>query len=128
MRHELVRAGALQRLDRTHLVPIKRYFVPDSADDRILVGLELGLRRLAETVAFNSDRKNQSAPKFQRFVEGRKVSKKHLHLIRAHLHELLIQTSLSYDDVLASLPRAGVRSDSEGVRVGIGLYYFDEEK
>ena len=45
----------------------------DSADEKIIVGLELGLRRLAETIAYNSDREKRGAIRFQRFVEGPQI-------------------------------------------------------
>ncbi len=129
MRRELVRAGTVRVVDRTHVVPTKRHFVPDSADEKIIVGLELGLRRLTETIAYNSDREKRGAIRFQRFVEGPPVRIDELPQLRNELHELLSGLSLSIDDFLSSFAkkrRAQPKKTIKRVRAGIGLYYFDE--
>jgi hypothetical protein len=125
MRQELIRAGAIRRVDRTYLVPVKRHFIPDSVDERILVGLELGLRRLAETVAFNSEQDHEL--RFQRFVEGGKVPVNELAALKARVHAMLVDASLRFDSVLsAELPSEDRSSNVGTVRVGVGLYYFEE--
>lgn len=131
MRQELIRAGAIRRVDRSRLIPIKRFFVPDSADERVIVGLELGLRRLAETIAFNSDKQRQSVPRFQRFVEGQPISAREVPAIRKHVQDMLAGFSLAIDDYLSSKTRAGkgqrpLKRDAS--RVGVGLYYFDDTR
>jgi hypothetical protein len=129
MRRELVRGGAVQIIDRDYLVPIKRHFVPDSADERVLVGLELGLRRLAETIAFNSDGENGGAKRFQRFAEGPLVNLRQLQRIRQSVQAKLQDCSVSFDDFLtkvASQTRRASTKQKGSIRFGVGLYYYDE--
>ena len=126
MRQELLRAGAVRRVDRSRLVPAKRYFVPDSADERVLVGLELGLRRLAETIAFNSGKNGKGMPRFQRFVEGPLIPERELPRIRHELQETLSKISLQVDDHLSKATGEKKQLRNRGVRAGVGIYYYDE--
>jgi len=125
MRQELVRSGAVRRVDRTNLVPVKRHFVPDSVDERILVGLELGLRRLAETVAFNSAHQQEEL-RFQRFVEGELVSSREAQVLKERLHAMLVDMSVTLDDVISNRRRRKSPMPERSVCLGVGLYYFQE--
>jgi hypothetical protein len=129
MRRELVRAGAIRVIDRNHVVPVKRHFIPDTADERVLVGLELGLRRLAETIAFNSNIKNEGPKRFQRFVEGPPVKASQLRQAREMVQSLLAGFSVQLDDYLSALStgnRQAAGAKPKGHRLGVGLYYYDE--
>lgn len=128
MRQELLRVAAVRRVERTGLVPTRRFFVPDSADERVVVGLELGLRRLADTIEYNSAPVNRS-PKFQRFVEGPSISAQYLPQVRLELERMLAEFSTQADDYLArvssQLARKRLSARRKPILAGIGLYYFD---
>lgn len=129
MRRELVRAGAVRTTDRNRLIPVKRHFVPDSADERMIVGIELGLRRLVETLVFNSDPNRRGHIRFQRVVEGPLIRVVDLADVRHRLHEFLGNFSLTVDDYLSSFETDKKRSSvakSTAFRAGVGFYYFDD--
>jgi hypothetical protein len=126
-----VRAGAVQKADGGKLVPIKRYFVPDAVNDRVLIGLELGLTRLVETIAFNSVPANSNASRFQRFVEGPVSRAGDLDVARDVLQAMLANFSGNIDDYLSTLDRTQKRptaSSAGSVQAGVGLYYYEEER
>jgi hypothetical protein len=130
MRQELLRVAAIRRVERSGLLPTRRFFVPDSADERIVVGLELGLRRLADTVEYNSS-PNRRLPKFQRFVEGPTLFAENVPEIRRELERMLADFSTTVDDYLSKvgrrleIDRPKARSRGKPIMTGIGLYYFD---
>lgn len=129
LRQELLRAGAVRSVSRGHLVPVRRHFIPDSAGERLLVGLELGLRRLTETIAFNSDQEKAGPMRFQRFIEGPAIDQAELETVRDGLLPLLHRFSLSIDDFLAATAPLRSRRRSRRQRpvtVGVGIYYFDD--
>lgn len=130
MRRELMRGGAVREVGRNQLVAVKRHFVPDSADEKILVGLELGLRYLAETIEYNSNTERPGGGRFQRFVEGPGIRKSDLPIVKKEIESLLVRFSLAIDDHMAPFGATAIRlrryAKQRPVRVGVGLYYFDD--
>lgn len=128
MRRELLRAGAIRSVNRAFLLPVKRHFIPDSAGEKLLVGLELGLRRIAETIEFNSNTESRGPVRFQRFIEGPAIRKADLEAVREGLNPLLARFSLAIDDYL-STSTAALRHRRSAIRrtvnLGVGIYYFD---
>ena len=110
-------------------MPVKRYFVPDSADDRVIIGLELGLTRLAETIAFNCDPSHRHSTRFQRFVEGPVARSADLKAAREALQAMLAKFSGNVDDFLSSLENSAIprKSAKKSVQAGVGLYYYEDE-
>lgn len=132
LRHELIRAGAIQVVEQDLLAPTKRYFVPDALNDRVIIGLELGLTRLVETIAFNSDPANSGTARFQRFVEGPIARVADLRLAREGIQAMLANFSGNIDDYLTSFDRSKNKARGKGrlpktVQTGVGLYYFEED-
>lgn len=129
IRRELIRAGAIRATSAGKFIPIKRYFVPDSASDRVIIGLELGLTRLAETIAFNSNPTHAAATRFQRFVEGPISRPADLKIAREALQAMLAKFSGNVDDYLSSMDRSQGpgRNKRKAIQAGIGLYYYEDE-
>ncbi len=132
VRRELLRAGAVRAINGGRLIPIKRYFVPDSANERVIIGLELGLTRLVETIAFNSHPANNAIRRFQRFVEGPVARAGDLRMAREVLQAMLANFSGNVDDYLSSLSKTSKkkrvsRRPSSAKQAGVGLYYFEED-
>lgn len=93
-----------------------------------MVGLELGLRRLMETIAFNSDHEKVGQVRFQRFIEGPEIPITQLRSARGGLYPLLAKLSITIDEYLATCggKRVGSRRKRAGVaKLGVGIYYFD---
>lgn len=133
VRAELERGGAIRQIGGHGFVATKRHYIPDAANNRILVGIELGLRRLAETIDLNSDEGYAIGTRFQRFVEGPKVVDAVLPELRRELHTLLTNFSLRVDDVMATYAQPPTKKQLEKkapkqYSVGVGLYYFDDSR
>lgn len=131
MRRELMRAGAIRAVERTKLFPVKRHFVPDAVDEKLIVGLELGVRRLAETISFNTDPEKLGANRFQRFVEGPLSNAQEIKRIRALIHQRLSSFAMEIDDLMpgghasSKKEKTSARGGDVLVRPGVGIYYYE---
>lgn len=133
MCRELLRAGAIQLISGKKMVPLKRDFIPDAAGEKVMVGLELGLRRLVETVALNSDPSRQAARHFQRFVESPPIEVKYFEYLRPLIHERLLGLSEELDDLMSFQAKALRKKKPSSMSVdalgciGVGIYYHEEK-
>lgn len=134
MKNELVRAGAIQEISGGRLLPLKRHFIPDSASEKLLVGMELGIRRLIETVSYNSDSEKSGAARFQRFIEGPIVEKSRLPAIRVKIQQMLTDVSVSIDNQISAYRYGGKSThqrklaSKDTASYGIGIYYFEDSR
>jgi len=130
MEHELSRAGVLMHVERRKIVPIAREFLPLTANEKILEGLQFGVPRLFETILHNAKVNSRQSPRIQRVVHIA-VSKADLSFIRGSLALMLSAFAHRIDDYLTSFH--GTRNASPGdpaIRdhdAGIGLYYFESQ-
>jgi len=122
---ELLRSGSLEERDGLLRV-VKREFVPESVDDRLVEGLISGMTRHAETVAHNSNPENLGAFRFERIAESVRVDPEKLSRFRKSSLKALIRYSEEYDD---RLPEYDIDSDDKdsGVTAGVGFYYFESK-
>lgn len=127
MERELVRAGALMLTVGKRLLPTSRAFVPQSATEKLLEGLQYGLSRLIETIAYNADPENQKESRFQRIVHIRDVSEPDVRILRESLAAILASFARQIDDYLVTFNKQRATKKSRGPKyhLGIGLYYFD---
>lgn len=130
VRRELVRAGAVRAVGKNGLMAIKRHYVPDGTDNKILVGLDFGLGRLAETIDFNSEKGYTYGARFQRFVQAPPVRLIDVPKVRKQVQLMLTEFSLRVDDLLASVQtrpeKRARRTEKRFVNMGVGFYYFDD--
>jgi hypothetical protein len=131
IRTELLRAGAICEAPDGLLLATTRHFVPGDVDERILQGLGFGVRTLAETVAFNSDPVNQESGRFQREVHSPQIEPDRVEQVREVMRQVLTDLSIQVDDFLSAIETTSATYDDpdlqEYVRIGVGLYYTDEE-
>jgi hypothetical protein len=130
LQRELIRSGAARMIGGAKILATKRHFVPDSVNEKVLVGLELGLRRLAETIEFNSNPDNAQGNRFQRFIEGPKIQPRDLAEVRKEVYRLLTKFSVALDDSMTaygtSVSTNQKKKIAKTVQPGVGLYYFDD--
>lgn len=130
IRRELIRAGAIRVVGKSGLMAIKRHYVPDGADNKILVGLDFGLGRLAETIDFNSEKGYTYGARFQRFVQAPPVRLIDVPEVRKQVQLMLTEFSLRVDDLMASFQAQSKKRSNRTVKrfanMGVGLYYFDD--
>ncbi|MEO7386909.1 MAG: DUF6502 family protein, partial [Gammaproteobacteria bacterium] len=68
LRAELIRVGAIQESSGGELSANRRSFVPSTLEERLVQGLQYGLRPLAMTVAHNASTDDPGLLRFQRIV------------------------------------------------------------
>lgn len=127
---ELSRSGALRHTVGRRLLPIAREYVPDTASSKLIEGLQYGLRRLAETICFNSDPQNVNAPYLQRIVHVSDISASEVKLVRESITAVVVGFSRQIDDYLTRFQQQSNRNkrlEEPNFHVGIGLYYFENE-
>ncbi len=128
MLRELQRAGALRYTTGRKLVPTRREFVPDSVDEKLIEGLQYGLRRLAETVSYNAQPENRKTSRFQRIVHTDRIPMSEANVVRDSLEAILASFATKIDDYLTSFhaKHSARKIDKDfTMHVGVGLYYFD---
>lgn len=126
--HELKRTGAVGGISDDKLRLLRREYIPDSIEEKAIEGLQYGLRRLTETVFFNSDPKNKKASKFQRIVHTNRIPASDIDVVQASLAAILAGFATRIDDYLTSFhtEKAPDKVDKKFTyHVGVGLYYFD---
>jgi len=134
MMRELARAGSIRVIGGDRVIAVKRHFIPDSATERLVIGLELGLRRLAETIALNSDYEPSGNGRFQRFIEGPPILKGSVGVIQASVKQVLTGLAVALDENLYKLvddlpkQQRPTPKSRDLVRFGVGIYYFDDFK
>jgi hypothetical protein len=129
MRTELKRVGAIVEHVDGSLEAVKREVVSADIDRRIVDGLNLGLRPLATTIAYNVNPELNGGARFQRVVFSQQVPLKNLESIQKTATEKLTRFSEELDDDLAIMERSDSNeSDQVAANVGVGLFYFVEEE
>lgn len=125
MRAELVRVGAVTESEDGLLIATRRSFIPTTAEERLIQGLQFGLRPLAMTVAHNAATPNKAELRFQRLVWNYcrlRGSRGDLdNLVSRRLKEF----SQEMDDLLSE---ADTALENEGRSViGVGLYVVEDD-
>lgn len=126
LRAELKRVGAITELEDGSLLPLRRHFVPQDVDDRLEMGLQFGLRCLAETVAHNSNSARKGGPWFERQVHTAEIDPDSLPNFREALVSKLEEFSEELDNALVNREKQsapGTRDDER--EIGVGIYYFE---
>lgn len=125
---ELQRSGAVGGIGDSKLCLLRREYIPDTTEEKAIEGLQFGLRRLTETVFFNSEPENRKSSKFQRIIHTNRISVADINIVQASLTAILAAFATKVDDFLTSFPST---TDTKNINkkstyhVGVGLYYFD---
>jgi len=125
MRAELVRVGAVSESENGLFVANRRSFIPTTTEDRLIQGLQYGLRQLGMTVAYNAGKDDGRQLRFQRIVWNYCLPKAQRGAIDSLLAERLKEFSQEIDDLLSEADR-GAPSEDQGV-IGVGLYQFEDD-
>ncbi len=128
MRTELTRVGAVEELADGRLRALKSVFTPADLDDRLAVALELSLRRLAETILYNTDPSSQDQVRVERTVTTKPMSDADLRRLRNMAKGRLEEFAGAMQEFFSTYESFHPEVDSEfGKAVGIGLYYFEDD-
>jgi Family of unknown function (DUF6502) len=124
MRAELLRVGAVKQDESGSLTVLRRYFIADSAKDRLAEGLQFGIRPLALTVARNVASTGLVGLRFQRVVDTYSVPRERRPELEKEVTLRLKQFSEELDDLLSEFGQTP--SYEDGSAVGVGLFYFED--
>ncbi|MBM4197343.1 MAG: hypothetical protein FJ197_09665 [Gammaproteobacteria bacterium] len=127
---ELLRAGAIRQIGKSRIQPTSREYVPGDPMGKALEGLQLGLRRLTETICHNADPANRRSPYFERVVVADGVDASDAKVVRDGIAGILSNFSETVDDHLTTFTERKKRRNSarESSRtVGVGLFFFDSQ-
>ncbi len=124
MRGELIRVGAIHQDQSGALFPLRRYFIADSARDRLTEGIQFGIRPLALTVAKNVAKAELGALRFQRVVDSYSISPDRRAALEAEVTVRLRLFSEELDDLLSEAGQSSENKDHSAV--GVGLFYFED--
>ncbi len=125
MRAELLRVGAVSVSENGFFVANRRSFIPATTEERLIQGLQYGIRQLGMTVAYNAGTEEGKKLRFQRIVWNYCLPKAQRAAIDSLLAERLQEFSQEIDDLLSEADR---ESSSEAKEViGVGLYQFEDD-
>jgi len=125
LRDELIRVGAIEQTAGGTLNARRRSFVPVTAQDRLIQGLQYGLRPLAMTVAHNASTNNPENVRFQRIVWNYCLPKEKRGEVDKLVTRMLEEISQEIDDLLSEVESSG--SGEEPSVFGVGLYHFEDD-
>lgn len=124
LRTELIRSGAVVEGPGGTLSAVHRYVIPAGAADRLLQGLQFGLRPLALTVARNVSAADVEGLRFQRVVRNHFIPVARRAELETVLSRRLGEFSEEIDDTLAE---AEDLAGPQGAgALGVGLFYFED--
>lgn len=125
---ELQRSGAVGCSGKSKLCLLRREYIPDTTEEKVIEGLQFGLRRLVETIFFNSEPENRKSSKFQRIIHTNRISVADINIVQASLGAILAAFATKVDDFLTSFPSVTDINNTKQkntCHVGVGVYYFD---
>lgn len=124
MRAELIRVGAVKQDDSGVLIALRRYFIADSAKDRLAEGIQFGIRPLALTIVKNVESVGLGALRFQRVVDSYSIPAERRAALELEINARLKQFSEEIDDLLSEVGEEF--QNGENSAVGVGLFYFED--
>lgn len=125
MRDELLRVGAIAEAEGGFLFPKRRSFVPATTEERLIQGLQYGLRPLAMTVAHNTTTGEPRNLRFQRIVWNYCLPKGKRVAVDELVTQRLEEFSQEIDDLLSEADKSG--NPAEQSVFGVGLYHFEDD-
>ncbi|MEZ5566131.1 MAG: DUF6502 family protein [Gammaproteobacteria bacterium] len=125
MRSELMRVGAISESKDGLLCALRRSFVPSTNEERLIQGLQYGIRPLAMTVAHNTSPVEGQDLRFQRIVWNYCVAKPRRGAMDALVTKRLEEFSQEIDDLISEAGSDSNREDSSVF--GVGLYHFEDD-
>ena len=128
MKTELKRIGAIVEQENGDLEVVKRYFIPGDVDERLELGLNLGLEPLASTIAFNCDPERKGPARFQRMSDSAWIDRDDLLTLQDRLSKKLEGFLTSIDQDFSRIEANHENYEQSHLcRVGVGVFFFTED-
>jgi len=127
MRTELQRVGAISEDENGALIVNTREHFPSDADNRLLVGINFGLRTLATTITINGNSVSDSTLP-QKFIDSALIKPTELPAIEEVLTSKIVTFAADIDDFLSQNEEDSREVDAEKMAsVGVGVYFYKDE-
>ena len=126
VRAELISAGAIHELPGDQLRAVKRHFVPSDVGEELIVGIENFVMPVATGLARNVIRRDQ-LPFVQRFAYSDRLPETVIPVFRKFARDASTDFLHSIDNWLASSELALEHRPESPKRVGVGVFYYEEE-
>ncbi|MFV2061853.1 MAG: DUF6502 family protein [Gammaproteobacteria bacterium] len=125
---ELLRVGAVERLDKKNIKLNHYGYLPENSDSELIDVFSTHVADLLDTCNFNLNRKKSELARFQRQVTYVDVPVSLADEFQAHSHEQLLSLVVEMNQWLATKNDALEETSTEPTcRVGIGTYFFKNE-
>jgi hypothetical protein len=121
---ELIRCGSVREDKKGRLCALRRGVVPADLDEKLITAMVFGLRGLASTIAFNTS-VNELGPKgrIERFCLSDEMTEECIRAMHPVLRERIQAFADQMTDLIAQpLPATG------GRRIGVGIYYYEDDQ
>jgi len=124
IRVELQRIGALSQDSDGNVRVLRREAVPEEVDERLVTSFSFNLTSLASTIAFNTDPHRKGETRIERFVESDDLGEAGKRRLRHVTQRRIKLFSEEIDDMFSTVEPSNDRSSG---RIGVGVYYFEED-
>ena len=122
---ELKHVGAVEEIEPDLLEVRSRLYMPVLMDPEQMLRSGSVLEDLGETVAYNLNRDEKAASRFERRATNTNMSRESVELFRAHI-EKEGQAFLERVDAWLTEHEGGPDDDDASVRLGLGAYWIEK--
>lgn len=127
MRTELQRVGAISEDGNGAIIVNTREHFPTDSDNRLLVGINFGLRTLASTIAVNGN-SNSDSTLPQKYIDSALINPSDVPTVQEILTEKISTFAVDIDDLLSEHEEDSRYVDAEKmVSVGVGVYFYKDD-
>lgn len=128
LRRELERVGAIEQTADGRILAVKREFIPVEVDSEFVESIAHSLHDLASTIAHNALHPGSEEGRIERYVFSRRLKKTSVPRFRRFAREHVPNFLEFIDDWMAAheINYEDSKRQSQQ-RVGIGVYYFEED-
>ncbi len=123
VRAELLSAGGMVELSNGKFRVQKRFFVPATLDEDLIVGFAFIVAPMLETLSYNLD--NPSTAQIQRIAYSDHLSQDALSEFRQVSHAQAEALMNSIDHWISAHENSKSEQDDLSRRVGVGVFYFE---
>lgn len=122
-RVELLRCGAISQDPDGLLHLERREVVPETSYEKLVSSVSFNLVGLASTIAFNSNPDRTGPGRIERFVQSPPLSTDEAKRMRDILRQRIVSFTRGLDDLFPT----DAHLIAPGKRVGVGVYYYEED-
>ena len=125
---ELMRAGSVKQTSEGRLKAVKRYFVPEQTDPKLVERLGLRVRDLVTTIDYNMTSTDDPVRRFEATAYNNAIPMAALPRFKRVVADQGLRFLESIDDWLTAYSENQAEGDVSCIRTGVGLYVFEGDE